>query len=115
MKLLEQKGWKLGLRFDPMLSYVDYQNSYAALFESIFEQLEVNSIHSVSMGGFRMPKDFFKKVKKLYPQEPLYNLSMKNINGMKCLSESAELQMLEFCRKQILNWVPESKLFYCSI
>jgi len=115
MKLLEQKGWKLGLRFDPMLSYVDYQNSYAVLFESIFEQLEVNSIHSVSMGGFRMPKDFFKKVKKLYPQEPLYNLSMKNINGMKCLPESAELQMLEFCRKQILNWVPESKLFYCSI
>ncbi len=115
MKQLEKNGWKLGLRFDPMLSYVDYQQSYQTLFESIFEQIDVSSIHSVSMGGFRMPKNFFKKIKKLYPQEPLYNLSMENVNGMKCLSACAEQEMLEFCKKQILAWLPKSKLYYCSI
>lgn len=115
MVQLQQNGWKLGLRFDPMLSYVNYQSSYQGLFEKIFKQLEPTSIHSVSMGGFRMPKDFFKKIKKLYPQEQLYNLAMEDVDGMKSLSLLNEKDMLEFCENQLLQWLPKNKLYYCDI
>ncbi len=115
MQQLQQQGWSVGLRFDPMISYHNYQHSYRALFEKIFSRLDSETIHSVSMGGFRMPKNFFKKIKKLYPEEPLYNLAMEDIQGMRCLSVSAEQDMFEFCKKQILSWIPETKLYYCDI
>ena len=115
MAQLQQNGWKLGLRFDPMLSYVNYQSSYHGLFEKIFKQLDPTFIHSVSMGGFRMPKGFFKKIKKLYPQEPLYNLAMEDVNGMKGISLSHEQKMLEFCESQLLQWLPKNKLYYCDL
>ena len=115
MQQLQQHGWKLGLRFDPMITYQGYEQAYRQLFERIFSKIPAESIHSVSMGGFRMPKDFYKKIKKLYPQEPLYNLAMEDVNGMKCLSLDAEQGMFEYCKTQILNWLPEEKLYYCDI
>ena len=115
MQRLQQQGWQLGLRFDPMLTYRGYEKSYQRLFENIFSKISADSIHSVSMGGFRMPKDFYKKIKRLYPEEPLYNLAMEDVKGMKCLSLDAEQAMFEYCKKQILSWLPENKLYYCDI
>ena len=115
MQQLQLHGWKLGLRFDPMITYQGYEQGYRQLFERIFSKIPAESIHSVSMGGFRMPKDFYKKIKKLYPHEPLYNLAVEDVNGMKCLSLDAEQDMFEYCKKQILNWLPEDKLYYCDI
>ena len=115
MQLLQSKGWQIGLRFDPIMAYNDYQASYTELFELIFNSLDHALIHSVSMGEFRMPKGFFKKIKKLYPSEPLYHLHMDEKNGMKSFNSSLEQSMFDFCRLQLLRWMPEAKLFNCSI
>lgn len=115
MVLLQSRGWKIGLRFDPIMAYHDYQTSYKDLFEQIFSNLDPALIHSVSMGEFRMPKGFFKKIKKLYPEEPLYHLYMDENDGMKSFKGSLQQSMFDFCRSQLLRWMPEHKLFNCSI
>ena len=115
MQLLQSKGWLIGLRFDPIMAYHDYQSSYRDMFELIFSKLDHALIHSVSMGEFRMPRGFFKKIKKLYPEEPLYHLHMADDNGMKSFNHSLEQTMFDFCRQQLLRWMPEHKLFNCSI
>ena len=115
MQLLQSKGWQIGLRFDPIIAYHNYQSSYKDLFEMIFSSLDHALIHSVSMGEFRMPKGFFKKIKKLYPQEPLYHLHMDDNNGMTSFNCSVEQSMFGYCRSQLLRWMPEAKLFNCSI
>ena len=115
MQMLQSKGWKIGLRFDPIMAYHDYQASYQDMFELIFSRLDNALIHSVSMGEFRMPKGFFKKIKKLYPEEALYHLYMDDNDGMKSFNRSLEQSMFDFCRLQLLRWMPEHKLFNCSI
>ena len=115
MQRLQSQGWQIGLRFDPVMAYQNYQASYQALFELLFSRLDPELIHSVSMGEFRMPKGFYKKIKKLYPHEPLYNLAMDDSNGMKSFGHDLEQSMFEFCHRQLLRWMPESKLYNCSL
>ena len=115
MQILQSRGWQIGLRFDPIMAYGGYQSSYRDLFEHLFSSLDHELIHSVSMGEFRMPRGFFKKIKKLYPLEPLYHLHMDDINGMKSFKQSLEQSVFGFCRQQLLRWMPEHKLFNCSI
>ncbi len=115
MQMLQSRGWNIGLRFDPMMAYHNYRTSYKALFELIFDKLDGESIHSVSMGEFRMPSGFFKKIKKIYPEEPLFHLHMEDTNGMKSFNRSLEQSMFEFCTQHLLRWIPEHKLYNCSV
>lgn len=52
-----QQGWLLGLRFDPII----YQVGYQQLFECIFRHLDLQRLHSVSLGVFRLPENYYKK------------------------------------------------------
>lgn len=115
MQMLQAAGWQVGLRFDPMMAYRNYRTSYSAMFDLLFSKLDYALIHSVTMGEFRMPKGFFKKIKKMYPDEALYHLYMDDTNGMKSFNQSLEKSMFDFCRLQLLRWIPEHKMFYCSI
>lgn len=49
---LQQAGWPIGLRFDPVIYTKDYQACYQALFEQVFAKLDASKIHSTSLVPF---------------------------------------------------------------
>ena len=67
MKRLAEKGWKLGVRLDPIIDCQDFDKRYDSLISEIFDQVPSDSIHSVSLGPFRLPSPFFKKDGKALP------------------------------------------------
>jgi len=114
MKKLAELGWKLGLRIDPLIHCQDFELRYRKLFEEIFESVPEESIHSVSLGAFRMPNGFFKKIEKLYPQEPLLAGNWEKKDGMIAYQQEIESELKSTAQKLILNYLPESKLFTCE-
>ena len=110
---LQDKGWKIGLRFDPLIYFDDYQKSYGELFKQVFDVLDIESIHSVSLGGFRMPVKFFKNMVKLYPDEKLFAGKLEESEGMIAYEKNLEQGMLEFCENELLNYLPREKYFPC--
>ena len=59
----------------PIGSIIDchnFKNRYQSLISDIFSNIQEDSIHSVSLGPFRLPDPFFKRMEKLYPDEPLF-------------------------------------------
>lgn len=58
---LQQQGWPIGLRFDPIIYEDDYQQHYRDLFETVFARINPETLHSVSLGVFRLPDKYFKK------------------------------------------------------
>src|SRR3989338_10836280 len=48
MERLGKAGWKLGLRFDPLIYHDDYELQYQRLFRDVFEKVNANQIHSIS-------------------------------------------------------------------
>ncbi len=69
---LADQGWKIGLRIDPLIDCKDFEQRYSNLLQGIFEVLPEGALHSVSLGAFRMPNSFYKRIERQYPEEPLF-------------------------------------------
>ena len=115
MLQLQQAGWQLGLRFDPLIYQPDYQVQYRTLFRKLFSQLNSQQLHSVSLGTFRLPRGFFRNIVQLYPDEPLFAGTFSDTQGMISYPQPLEQEMTEFCTREILQHIPESLLYPCTL
>ena len=112
---LQAQGWQLGVRFDPLIYNADYKVQYRQLFEQVFARIDLKNLHSVSLGVFRLPEAYFKKVHKLYPEEKLFAGPLENQRGMMSYRSELEQEMMQYCSEQLLNYIPESLFFPCQL
>ena len=115
MVKLQQHGWKLGLRFDPLIYQADYQTLYDDLFSQVFEKINLNALHSVSLGSFRLPEKYFKKIHKLYPEEKLFASPLSCQQGMVSYQSDLEKQMIDDCSALLLRHIPKEIFFPCTL
>jgi len=111
---LQQHGWTVGLRFDPLMYSTDYQSIYREFFEQVFARVGISSLHSVSLGTFRMPEGFFRNMVKLYPEEKIFAGPMQENKGMVSYERQLETSMFSYCQQQLLAYIPESIYFPCN-
>ena len=115
MVQLQQAGWLLGLRFDPLIYQANYQDQYQQLFQQVFSRLDTGRLHSVSLGPFRLPRSYFRNIARLYPDEPLFAASYTETNGMVSYADELERELTGFCTQALLQHVPKSLLFPCTL
>lgn len=111
----QEQGWQIGLRFDPLIYQDGYQEQYNDLFFKVFSIINPLLLHSVSLGVFRLPEAFFKKIQALYPDEKLFASPFAHQHGMVSYHSDLENEMLDYCSKQLLNYIPKNKFFPCTI
>ena len=111
---LQQHGWKIGLRFDPIIHSATLQSDYRELFQQIFNSIDADAVHSVSYGMFRLPKPFFKKMIKLYPEEKLFALPLTEQSAQVSFSEATEASSLDIVHQELCAYVDEDIIFPCS-
>ncbi len=112
---LQKQGWPIGLRFDPIIYEEDYQAHYDALFATVFTKINPDALHSVSLGVFRLPDKYFKKIHKLYPEEKLFASPLESRQGMMSYKTELESEMMQYCTQALLNYIPEEIFFPCSL
>jgi spore photoproduct lyase len=108
---LAERGWPNGLRFDPLLYEPRYERLYRDLFERVFAALSPDSLHSVGFGAFRLPRDYFARMARLYPEERIFAMPLEERSGMVSYASPIEDDVMGFCRERLLEHVPESRLF----
>lgn len=112
MERLQERGWRLGLRFDPLIYHEDFRAQYRRLFQQIFTAVRRESLHSVSLGPFRLPADSFRTIVRLYPDDPLFAGSFEEEDsGSMGYRRELEEEMVEFCREELLRHVPREVFF----
>lgn len=114
MQKLQDKGWTVGLRFDPIIFSNEYKEQYQELFQYLFSGLKSELIHSVSLGSFRLPKDFFQRMSRLYPEELLFASPLDETEGMISYKKYILDETMDFCTNEILNYIPENKFYPCG-
>ena len=112
---LAKIGWKIGLRFDPLIYGKNWQHHYQQLFDQVFSAIPTSSIHSVSYGPLRFPKSMYKRISKLYPEEELLAISLSQTNGTVAYSSEIELEMAEFCKERFVNFISNNFVFQCTV
>lgn len=112
---LQQQGWQIGLRFDPLIYQHDYQDQYRQLFSQVFSVIDADALHSVSLGVFRLPEHFFKKMHKLYPEERLFASPLQSASGMVSYKAELEQAMMNDCGEMLLQHIPRERFFPCRL
>ena len=109
---LVKNGWNIGLRFDPIVCFKNWKVVYKNFFNTIFDTIPEESIHSVTYGTIRFPVKVLKNIEKLYPDEKLFYFvneeNFKLYNGF-----NREEMVSDFCRDILKNYVDENKIFHC--
>ena len=113
LEKLQEKGWEIAIRFEPVIFENRLLENYRVLFKQIFDSLDVHQLHSVSLGEFRMPKPYYKSVVKLYPDEELFARETKVENGMISLEDTGtdSLRKLE---DMLQKYVSHEKYYFCG-
>lgn len=114
LRKLQEAGWRVALRFEPMVPSENMVANYRRLFTQLFSVLEARRIHSVSTGAFRMPVEFFKNIVRLYPDEPLFAKSTEVRDGMIAISNSRETEQLLAIEQQLLQHVSADRYYRCA-
>ncbi len=112
MNQLQEKGWKLGLRFDPVIYEENFEKQYEELFKDIFQKIKIENIHSVSLGPFRLPKDLYERMYRLYPNEKLFAGPLEEHGGMISYKQEFEKRLKKIA-DQLLEFIPKSIFFPC--
>ena len=111
MRRLTECGWLIGLRLDPLILIDDFRNVYGRFFDYVFSRLDASSIHSVTVGAFRMPPSFAKTIARLYPEEPLYAAKLDAENGSLSYPRAMLDDMLGWSTERLSAYVPTERIF----
>ena len=114
LEKLQDSGWPVGLRLDPLIECDNFTEQYRGLIEQLFAHLDADHIHSISFGPFRMPTGFFDHMVKLYPQEKVFAARLDKRDGMISYGVEREQQMHESLQTLLLEYVSPDILFPCT-
>lgn len=114
MKLLALQGWRLGLRFDPLIYATNFKELYAELIEDIFSSVPADAIHSVSVGPLRFPAKMYAKLTDLYPEDKLLNHPLQRRQKNYTYAPDKEEDMKQFVLQQVAKYLAKTVIFECQ-
>ncbi len=114
IKKLQAAGWNVGLRFDPIIYCENFKNIYEKFFYQIFNSINSNYIHSITIGSFRMPKNFFTKISNQYVKKSNLLINLQDDEKKVFYKKKIDNEIISFCKQKIEKYIDESKLFINS-
>lgn len=113
LQQLQTHGWQIGLRFDPVIASCNAIEMYNEFFDEVFERLDMSTVHSATLGSFRLPRSFHNTLVRLYPDSKLLAAPMQTRGDMVGYPQELEETLLAFCRSRIQSALPAERLFEC--
>ncbi len=105
-----KNGWKIRISIDPALMFEGWKNVYEDFIHYIGKELKNENISEISIGVFRMPIDYYKKIKKNSNSQiifrPYYNKS-----GIISNSYEEKSMILNFLNEKLLLYFDKEKIF----
>jgi len=101
LRKLQRHGWHIALRFDPLILEDDFRTQYATFFRTVFEGIEGASLHSITLGNFRLPRSHFQRMANLYPDERLFAQNLDDGDGQIAYPHASAEGMLAWCEEQV--------------
>jgi len=108
---LQEAGWPVGLRFEPLLWCEEWQEQYRGLFDRSFEVLDADRVHSVSCGPFRLPLNNWQRLKELYPDSPFVQGPIAGDHGVVTYEGGLAQEMRGWSLEQLRQRLPDGTLY----
>ena len=108
---LQSAGYKIGLRFDPIMWIDDAFNIYDKFFKTVLKEINISSLHSVTIGSYRLPKQIFQNFVKISPFDSRLALLEESNNQEYSYPLNIVEKLLQHSYNTIANFIPTNKIF----
>lgn len=105
------KGWKVRICFDPMLYIKDWKKIYKDLFEYTFNRVDVDKIYDVSIGVFRISKDYLKTMRRQRFDSVIVNYPFETVKGVCSYKDTLSKEMINYAYNTVKEYVEEEKIY----
>ncbi len=109
------KGFRVRLCFDPMIYCKDFRQVYKNMVDSIVEKIDMSRIQDVSIGSFRISKEYMKKMRKMSPYSAVAQFPYENIGGVYQYPESIQTTMKEYMIELLSGHIDRDRIFLDEI
>lgn len=115
MAALAEQGWKIGLRFDPLIYADNFDELYTQLLAAIFSHIDNDHIHSVSLGPLRFPEAMYQRIIKMYPDDVLLNQPLQKRQNSFSYSQACEEELAAVVRRELRKHQVQGRIFACHV
>lgn len=112
VKAAAENGFSVRLCFDPMIYVPGWEAQYGELADRVSSQLPAGSIKDASIGSFRVPRDYLKKMRRQQPQSAVVQFPYRTVGGVYRYPKELAEKMEGFLAKRLTEWDPGLKLFF---
>ena len=109
-----EKGWKVRLCFDPVMVYAGWENDYINLLNQVKSSINGSKLFDITVGVFRMGKDYFERVHKSKPESLVYYQYYENKNGVMTIPKVEREGVKDLMRKNLDGFIPNNRIHFWS-
>lgn len=104
-------GWPVRLCFDPLLHIDGWEEAYRECVEMTFSRLPGEAIREVSVGSFRVPKDYMKRMRERRTDSPLLHYPFLCQDGVYRYPDGVNRRLTEHILRLIQKHIPEERIY----
>lgn len=104
-------GWKVRICFDPILYVENWNKLYKECVETTFKTLGKRKVYQVSIGVFRISKDYLKTMKRLRENSKILAYPFNTINDICSYHTKHINEMTSFVKDEVQKYVNPSNIY----
>lgn len=105
------RGWNVRLCFDPVILVNNWKEIYINFIDHVFSSVAPEKISDIGIGAFRMPSDYFKRIKKSRFDCDLVHYPFERRDNITRYPEDIENQLLNLVYNSISGYVDKLKIY----
>lgn len=111
IKRLQAKGWNIRLCIDPIIYVENFEIIYSDMIEKIFNKLNKDKIIDITVGFFRISKDYLKKMRKQNSSSQLLHYPYVCEDGVYSYPIEKREKALNYIKTILLKFVNIKKIY----
>ncbi|SHI46760.1 spore photoproduct lyase [Clostridium cavendishii DSM 21758] len=111
IKQAVDKGWNVRLCFDPILYINNWKVCYSNLITTIFNEINADKIMDISIGVFRVSKDYLKRMRKQRKNSIILNYPFETVKGVCSYNNQLSENMTSYIYSLVSKYIPKEKIF----
>ncbi len=112
--LCRQRGYRIGLHFDPLLYFNGWQDEYRQTVAAIFTHLKGDDIIWISIGAFRFMPQVKEVLKANHPQTNITaGEFIRGIDGKQRYFSAVRRQLYRFLVTEIRRYAADVFIYFC--
>ncbi len=109
-KNLISNGFRVRLCFDPMIHCPDWKSHYTKLLDDVIQSIDLSKLYDVSIGSFRISKDYLKQMRKIMTNSIAY-FPYENTDGFYHYPSDLQNEMEQFLFREFAKYISPDKIF----